>query len=543
MIFLIKWRCSLVMIKILIVDDERRTRESLKNFISWNDLGVGIVKTAPNGIAALEIVKTIQPDIVLCDVCMPKMNGIEFAVELRKIYPKCSLIFISGYSDKEYLKSAILLKAVNYIEKPFELCELESILRETISSIEAEQRNEMKSQILQNSIEVSIPLVREEIVLDLVSRKVKASELSKKYAKLYYDFSDNKVFTALSIILNWNSSVDMMTRENYKSAIRQLFCDKIFGDNMTILAGVRSVNRVILITNKDFSVEIESSNSILTSIQDELMSLLSNLCDISICVGTSVANLEFIDKSYENAESLGSRQFYEGTNKIFTNLSNDSRPVFLNAESVIDSLKNILLSFDKLLVFDFINNLFIDLLKNEYINIIDVKIMLFKLFIQIVECQNNNIIKLEDSINDKDDLTKRFLEAVTLRQISDCILQKIQDVMTMLEEKRAMTRKIYEAKIYIHNNYSLNNLSISFIAKSLFLSVNYLSSLFKKQTGMTINTYITNYRIDKAKILLLDNSIKLYDVAFRVGFTDPDYFAKLFKKHEGITLSDFREKN
>ena len=112
------------MVKILIVDDESYTREGILDTISWEDLSITEVKEAFDGINALEILENYEPDIILTDVRMPRLNGIELSFKARELYPSCSIIFMSGYSDKEYLKSAIHLKAISYVEKPIYLYEL-----------------------------------------------------------------------------------------------------------------------------------------------------------------------------------------------------------------------------------------------------------------------------------------------------------------------------------------------------------------------------------------------------------------------------------
>lgn len=110
--------------KLLLVDDEAHVREGICARISWEKLGITELKTAKNGCVGLELSREFKPDIVLTDVRMPRMDGIEMAFAIREELPDCCIIFMSGYSDKEYLKSAITLKAISYVEKPMDLDEL-----------------------------------------------------------------------------------------------------------------------------------------------------------------------------------------------------------------------------------------------------------------------------------------------------------------------------------------------------------------------------------------------------------------------------------
>ena len=137
------------MIKLLIVDDESFTRQGILETIPWKDLSIYDVKEAFDGENALEILKEFEPDILLTDVRMPRLNGIELSFKTRELYPNCSIIFMSGYSDKEYLKSAIHLKAISYVEKPIDLYELEEALKSAVSEVQ-------KSKILYKNIKSTI---------------------------------------------------------------------------------------------------------------------------------------------------------------------------------------------------------------------------------------------------------------------------------------------------------------------------------------------------------------------------------------------------
>ena len=137
------------MIKVLIADDERFTRQGILDMVDWDKLNVSEVKEAYDGINALEILKDFEPNILLTDVRMPRLNGIDLAFKARELYPNCMILFMSGYSDKEYLKSAIKLKAINYVEKPIEIEELEENLNNAILEF-------VKNTTIHNSIEHTI---------------------------------------------------------------------------------------------------------------------------------------------------------------------------------------------------------------------------------------------------------------------------------------------------------------------------------------------------------------------------------------------------
>lgn len=128
--------------KVLMVDDEELTREGLRMSIPWESLGISQIFMAEDGEEGLRMALELKPDIILADVRMPRMDGITMAFEIRKTLRQCRFIFISGYCDKEYLKSAIQLSAVNYIEKPIEPSEVVDALKKSILQLEEEKRRQ-----------------------------------------------------------------------------------------------------------------------------------------------------------------------------------------------------------------------------------------------------------------------------------------------------------------------------------------------------------------------------------------------------------------
>jgi len=121
--------------KLMIVEDEDNTRAGLKKFLPWKELEINNIYEACDGRSALEMLQSCKPDIILCDIKMPRMNGVEFAQYARTVLPNCKIIFISGFTDKEYLKAAIKIGVVDYIEKPIEVSELTELVKKTVKQI------------------------------------------------------------------------------------------------------------------------------------------------------------------------------------------------------------------------------------------------------------------------------------------------------------------------------------------------------------------------------------------------------------------------
>lgn len=130
---------TVVRFSVLVADDEKMPREILRDHLPWEELGVERVEEAEDGAQALELARVHRPDIIISDVKMPRMNGLELAGAVREMYPECQFIFLSGYTDKEYLKGAIKLRAASYVEKPIDLEEISAVLRDVVSELRKQE--------------------------------------------------------------------------------------------------------------------------------------------------------------------------------------------------------------------------------------------------------------------------------------------------------------------------------------------------------------------------------------------------------------------
>ncbi|WP_027629249.1 response regulator [Ruminiclostridium cellobioparum] len=157
--------------KILIVDDEISTRNGLKKYIHWDMLGIDEIQDVGNAFDAIDLSKTYQPDIILSDICMPGMDGIQLCRQLRQHQPNCRIIFLSGYSEKEYLKAAIALSAVSYVEKPIEIPEVEHAIKAAVEQCLQEQNQKRELENINQTLINSLSLIKNRVVSTLISSR------------------------------------------------------------------------------------------------------------------------------------------------------------------------------------------------------------------------------------------------------------------------------------------------------------------------------------------------------------------------------------
>ena len=510
------------MIKVLIADDERFTRQGILDMVDWDKLNVSEVKEAYDGINALEILKDFEPNILLTDVRMPRLNGIDLAFKARELYPNCMILFMSGYSDKEYLKSAIKLKAINYVEKPIEIEELEENLNNAILEF-------VKNTTIHNSIEHTIA---NEISSIDNSEAVK-SIISSYFSK---DFNDKLVD---------GQYVSVLIKIYKIIPNKHLFIDKIreIIHDCGLEGFVSMQNEKDIVLQIFFSKNIKSihNSNVFQSFFATLDEYIKNYSHFYIFVGSIVANMQDMHKSYASASSLDTLSFFKDYNSVIYFEEVPHKTCATIDPNAYSAFKRNLNNEDKQAVLSDINNITSEFMLNCGTDINEIKNVYNKFLMHIFNFCHSRNINLNNSVNENTNFNA-ILQFNNIFEIKHYLLEIIKDVFSCLKEKDIYNEPALNIIKYINEHYNSYDLSLEDISKNTFLTPAYICVIFKDFTGKTVNKYITEYRIMQAKELLKDSNIKMNDIALKVGYRDGNYFAKIFKKETGYSPSEYRRK-
>ena len=510
------------MIKVLIADDERFTRQGILDMVDWDKLNVSEVKEAYDGINALEILKDFEPNILLTDVRMPRLNGIDLAFKARELYPNCMILFMSGYSDKEYLKSAIKLKAINYVEKPIEIEELEENLNNAILEF-------VKNTTIHNSIEHTIA---NEISSIDNSEAVK-SIISSYFSK---DFNDKLVD---------GQYVSVLIKIYKIIPNKHLFIDKIreIIHDCGLEGFVSMQNEKDIVLQIFFSKNIKSihNSNVFQSFFATLDEYIKNYSHFYIFVGSIVANMQDMHKSYASASSLDTLSIFKDYNSVIYFEEVPHKTCATIDPNAYSAFKRNLNNEDKQAVLSDINNITSEFTLNCGTDINEIKNVYNKLLLHIFNFCHSRNINLNNSVNENTSFNT-ILQFNNIFEIKHYMLEIIKDVFICLKEKNIYNEPALNIIKYINEHYNSYDLSLEDISKNTFLTPAYICVIFKDFTGKTVNKYITEYRMMQAKELLKDSNIKMNDIALKVGYRDGNYFAKIFKKETGYSPSEYRRK-
>lgn len=509
------------MIKILIADDESFTREGIKEMVNWEKLNISEIREAYDGVNALEILEDYEPNILLTDVKMPRLDGINLAFKTRELYPNCIILFMSGYSDKEYLKSAIKLKAINYVEKPIEIDELEESLNTAVIEFS-------KNNVIQNSIEKNfindISTIKDPKTIDSIINSYFPKGFNEKISTSFYvtvlvrtiesiqDNSTNCINEIKSIIHLYNFDGFVSLEKDHEITI-QLF----FSKNIT------SIN----------------NSKIFSSFFVSLDEYLKTFTKYYIYVGSIVHDIKDMYISYSDAVQLRDRSFFKDYNSIIFN--DNCTKNFTFDTNIYEDFDLSLKNEDKQNLIKIINNLTYSILLSSNAEVSYIKDIYYKMLLKIINYSKNKNLDISKYINDNNvfDIVMSFNN---IYEIKHYLLDKIDELFIALNEKNQCNEPALKIIKYIHNNYSNYDLSLDDISKNTFLTPAYICVIFKDYTGKTVNKYISEHRIKKAKELIKNPDIKMSDIAQEVGFRDGNYFAKIFKKETGCSPTEYRRK-
>lgn len=514
----------------IIVDDEPMTRSGLRRFIKWDELGMEVAGEAEDGIAAYELYLEKRPDIVLCDVRMPRMDGIAFAERIRQIDPACRIIFLSGYNDVDYLKSAIKLQAVDYMLKPIQMAELTKLLRqtkETVLSIREERQelDAMRSQFDRSKSELIEHLLRS-LIADDPESAPHAHEKESDLARLHPSFPLTGYYQGISFRFRGES-------------------DKATWQEAVLTEAERADLPVLSSTMNGLGFALASING---AKGDERVGVwLDRLirrrekgepAGIAAGIGDPCHSLNGCGGTYRQSLTALSYQFYRGWGTI---IGYNSLPQLRREPRLFD--KQAIIKFEELLqskqlqaAEQWLDTIINELLLHTPADIEGIRKKLFRWYASMTRLYPESMWEFEN-----DRMWAAMFVSGELYTIRKFLIQRLFAIGEALDQMdvgdKAVIRDIMS---FVQDNYD-KDVSVNTIAGHVHLAPTYMCMLFKKEKGLSIHDYITQHRIKQAKRLLKDRKMKLYEVAAKVGYQDANYFAKVFRKVTGVVPSQYRD--
>ncbi|WP_165000765.1 response regulator [Xylanivirga thermophila] len=503
------------MFKMLLVEDEPVTLEGIKSSINWSMMDIYICGEATNGLEAIELIEDLKPDIILCDIRMPKMDGISFVNYIQPHYPYIKVIFLSAYSDKEFLKSAIHLNAIDYIYKPFELSEL-------IQAIEKAKAACIQHYTIKNTA------YDNDIALNLIQKSwINPGSLENIPIEL-----DNPLITVI-ICSNVNNEIksggELITVNHYLPYFQQAL-SHIFNGNYVI-----SPISIGYIIHANVNNEYKLDKEILKQL-DGLFDIIKDSSRfLTIGVSNPVSSYEHLKISYMQANEAIKSAFLIGYGKLISYNS-------LNTTQFVPSR-------------DLETMFFMQIENNNIATAID---FLEEYISYMCNCRSEDIPAIKDELTkiafklnqkiqtcdhiQQQYITETIIYASDIIDIKGYLLQLLDQIQNNINNLDDKGRIIFDVERFILENYD-ENLSIDEIAKHVYLTPTYLCHLYKKNTGRTLNQFIREVKMNKSRYLLTNTNLTIGEISEKIGYNNQNYFTKTFTKYFGITPTAFRNKH
>lgn len=519
--------------KALIVDDEATTRRGLRRYIHWERFDIELVEEARDGEEALEKFQNILPDIVLSDIRMPNMDGITFSEKIHHMRPDCRIIFLSGYSDKEYLKAAIRLGAVSYVEKPINIPEIEDAISAAVEEIRKNRENEAVQQIYRQSEDA----IQEKLFLSLMGGRKIDLELLENIGNMGIRLERDGYFRVLIVKLPREEAEDRpdVCEEKFRDVRRWLgesSCLYLFRENGLGIYLMCSDNRR----------DLENESQLLETLCQYIRDLLMTPQRRCFCAfGDVVSGVEDICLSYQNAVITLQSLFIFGYNKILF-YKEGYHPQVRPDEEIADQFRDALKKQDREKAVKLVRRTCDRAGFGNSVSISYLKNLLFEMLTDITrEIEQWSMGLRQKEGMQQDYVWELMLRFETVSEIQEYLLGKIDELFEAAGLLASENKTVRQAVRVLRSQYMREELTVAEVAEQVYVTPNYLSTLFKKEMGVTVSDYLTYVRVERAKELLRSPGIKLYEAARQVGYGDPNYFTKAFKRREQMTPSEYRE--
>jgi two-component system, response regulator YesN len=529
--------------KLAVIDDIRSVVEMVATRIPWEQYGIEVVGKARDGEEGLAMVERCRPDIVLTDIRMPKLDGLAMTERILQMLPDCRIIILSGYTDFEYARKAVSLGATEFVKKPFTVQEIVDVALKAKSQwLEAEERR-TSLEHLKKQIQSSMPALRQEHLNMLLKHHSSEARALELWSFLELDMPPREL-TAVAI------EIDDYERNYSNQSVQEIELVRFSLQNIieeTIRSHCPGRSTLLRESPRRFVVLLHAAD------RAEALRIAETCCahiaqytklTVSIGVGHAAAGITELSESYRQAIAALSYHFYSGGNAVLHYDEVPRKPAMQASYSfkLEETLVFALQSGNRERVQETLQKLVHELAEQRPQPEREQAVSTFVVWASVIHrtlldlLPAHKLNALEDQIR-----MIRLGTDGSLRQLTGMLLELADEGCRLIvAERRNDSQKfIRQAIEYMHAHLG-EELTVNRCARIVSLSGGYFANLFKRETGMTFNQYVTQERLERAKKLLIQN-VPVQDIAAELGYEHRRYFSDVFKKHTGMTPSEFKE--
>lgn len=527
---------------ILIVDDEELIRQGIKARLDYLGFEFERVEEADDGISALLVLEDQKIDIVITDMKMTDLDGIEFIKAAKELYPKIEFIILSGYAEFAYAEQAIALGVNAYLLKPISNDQLRDTISSVIKKLDKKGKEKETIQLSKGILKENTYYVLEKDLNSLLNYSdpfnTKGLSLSQSI-EAYLPIKNRKF---MIILINIDAASYGRSKFFYQDtsvirfSIKNVFREiKIKGDKI-IVNNLFDPNQLFAIISHDNAVVLRTEVEQLLS---KLQGVLWNKMGISMSVGISAVTDVLSKKGTREAQEAFSQRLIHGSGNIY--FYDDIKLLCAKAMPTgeLNMLRQYIERNDIGNIQFIINTIFSDERIHEY-NVNYIRMIWIRIVGILLRSASSSFEqepeKAQQLVVDLD----KMLEMGSLNELREYFWMLILDCLALDDQEDIPAKdKIQLAIKYMTDHYN-EDISINELAERFTMSPNYFSSLFKKETGQSAINYIKELRIERAKDYLAQSDESAVEIAKKIGYEDSQYFFKVFKKSTGKTPLQYR---
>jgi two-component system, response regulator YesN len=523
--------------KALIVDDERHVREGIKILADWEQNGIQEIYEAGNGEEAIQLIQTIRPEIIFSDMKMPKMDGTQLLEWIKENQPDSKTIVVTGYDDYHYMRKAIRFGSSDYLLKPIEPEILNQTLEKAVNEWKKEEVDRKRKETSSLLINEMKPVYRDRKLTHIMNSDSIQDELYEEFAWLQ---QSRQYILALVPVEGKTIEAFQGDRDLAYFSILNVINEILMEYECGIGFRYLSKKGQIIIIFWDMFEQIE--NFLI-----RMYRTLKNVMDIScpIAVGKPVDSSTKLIDSYHYARQVLLKRniLIESESRVFI-YEIQSPPIVKDLMSYAPSIELAVKTGEMGAFEELIHQINQDFTEKNYLS--PRQLLNFENEYMVISNKwfkyYNIPLKVPEDIEERVDL---FFDSNGTFQLEEYKKRIKREIAIFLKKvKKSILQKnniIADIEKYLQENFD-RDVKLQEISEHFYISREYISRKFKQEFNENISDYIVRIRMGKAKSLLKNSQLKIYEIASMIGYQDDKYFRKVFKKVEGMTPNEYRAK-
>jgi len=533
---------------ILLVDDESAVREGIRNRTPWERYNFKVVGEAGNGIEALEMIEDLHPDVVITDIKMPYLDGMELIKEIRRSLPPVTIIIISGYDEFTYAQQAIRYDVSEYVLKPVTVEDICNLLERTAKHLDEDIIRMQDQSRLRSVYNQALPLIREKFLVSLLTPVHQISNASLIAKAKDYGFNlEGDEF----IVATFETDHDEQDDPLEAMALLEVTLEVFQKEGRDIVFQFENQIVIIFTANSHGEGQYDSLFRKQTFRKiEQLQAYLEKYFSFPIVIG--VGNLvhvpSAISQSYRQAlEALNYSSFYpEQLLLVISDLEKpDTQEDKIHLQELLSNVIIAVKLGSEEQVVESVNNLFGE--RAAALPFEGLQAFLLELSASLntlAESYDYNLFQLSEE-GDSRSFFSELGSLNTLGKARRWLTKLALSIHTTISGQRENShiQFVQEAKALIAKHFTEPGFGLDQVCEMIGVSPSYFSSTFKREVGVSFVQYLTAMRMTRAKELLVKSEGKTYEIAQAVGFSESNYFSFCFKRYEGVSPSQYRQAN